>query len=333
MTTIPEGWTLSASAFNWTPEVIAAERTAADIAVGIAAAGIATAIEIEAGQVWRGFPSPSSVEAESLRDDLAVVGASVSIVGASIDDWTPDARRRTPQERRDFLVPQLRAARAAGATGVRVPIGQPGRELLVELLPVLHELDLVLFEEAQGQQTPDSAAHAAAYDAIAELDDPHVRLLIDISMLMPSLPESYLEQLRRGGVSEGLLRRLATEWRAPETHDAVIATLRAGEVPPAVHTMFMNLIVRFGRSDAREIASVLPLTRGIHLKFWDLDDSDGRVSSPIREISRELARAGFRGTLCSEWGGHEWIDDLSPADATRAHLDLARAAISAGVAA
>ena len=68
------------------------------------------------------------------------------------------------------------------------------------------------------------------------------------------------------------------------------------------------------------------LVSGVHLKFWDLDDSDGRISNPIREISSELAAVGFTGTLCSEWGGHEWIDSLTPEQATRAHLALAREA-------
>jgi hypothetical protein len=147
-------------------------------------------------------------------------------------------------------------------------------------------------------------------------------------MLMPSLPESYLEELRRGGVEEALLSRLSTAWQDAETHDAVIAALRAGSVPPAVHTMFMNLLVRFGRSEAADLRDVLPLTAGVHLKFWDLDDADGRISRPITELGRELRTAGFTGTLCSEWGGHEWIDDISPDDATRRHLDLAQWALA-----
>ncbi|MFD5214278.1 restriction endonuclease subunit R [Microbacterium sp. NPDC058345] len=326
---LPEDWTLTASAFNWTPDVIRAERTAEDIAVSVVADGIASAIEVEAGQVWRGFPSPTTAEASALRERLAAAGGRVSIVGGSIDDWTSDGRRRTDQERYDFLVPQLHAAHHAGAIGVRLPIGQSGPRLLARLLPLLHDLDLVLFEEAQGQQDPRSDGYRDAFETIAALDDPHVRLLIDISMLMPSLPDSYLEVLRRGGVDGALLARLRTAWRDPETHDAVIDALRSGSVPPAVHTMFMNLVVRFGRSEASDLRDVLPWTAGVHLKFWDLDDTDGRITRPIAELGRELRVAGFAGTLCSEWGGHEWIEDATAVDATRRHLDLARSALVA----
>lgn len=325
--TTPAGWTLSASAFNWTPEVIRAERPADDIAVGIVAEGIAEAIEIEAGQVWPSFPDPSHADVDRLGERLAAAGGAVTIVGASLDDWALPSRRRTEGERLAFLAPQLRAAARLGARGVRVPFGQAGPALLRLVQPVLEELDVVLYEEIQGQQTLDVPAVAANLELLHELDDPRIRTLIDISMLMPSLPPSYLDELRRGGVDDDLLTRLEHEWRAPETHGAVIAALRSGLVPPTAHTLFMNLLVRFGRSDVADLEPLLPLTAGVHLKFWDLDDSDGRVSQPISDIGAALRRTGFTGTLTSEWGGHEWLD-ADPATMTRAHLALARRALS-----
>ncbi|MET0781063.1 MAG: hypothetical protein ABWZ16_06060, partial [Microbacterium sp.] len=281
---LPANWTPAASAFNWTPEVIRAERAAPDIAVGIVADGVAPVIELEPGQLWRSFPATADAEVDALRAELDAIGGSVSIVGASLDDWISPTLRRTEAERFAFLLPQLRAAKRVGAAGVRLPIGQAGEPLLRRLVPVLHELDLVLFEEIQGQQTPDSAAARGAIETIAGLDDPHVRLLVDISMLMPSLPPSYLDLLRAGGVPETLLQRLTTDWQDPATNSAVIDLLRSGGVPPQVHTAFMNLLVRFGRSDAADLRGVLPLVGAFHLKFWDLDDTDGRVSQPIRDL-------------------------------------------------
>ncbi|WP_285136529.1 restriction endonuclease subunit R [Microbacterium sp. lyk4-40-TSB-66] len=320
---LPAGWTLSASAFNLTPEVIRAERTAPDLALSLVEGGTASAIEIELGQTWRGFPSPPPTETTDFRDRLAAAGGGVSIVGVSIDEFDR-GRRRTDAERRAFLEPQLRAAASTGAAGVRLPIGQAGA-LLDGLVPLLDELDLVLYEEAQGHETP--TARAAAYDRIGELDTPRVRLLLDISMLMPALPVTYLDRLERGGLPADLLRRLRDEWRDPATQDAVVALLRAGGVPGPVHTLYMNLLVRFGRSEASDLASVLPVIGAAHLKFWDLDDADGRVTRPIRDVGAALRGTGFAGTLCSEWGGQEWLDD-DPWQMTERHLALAREALA-----
>lgn len=320
---LPTGWTLSASAFNLTPEVIRAERSAPDLALSLVERGLAREIEIELGQMWRGFPAPATADAEALRDRLAAAGGRVSIVGVSIDEFDR-GRRRTDAERRAFLEPQLRAAAAVGAAGVRLPIGQAGT-LLEGLVPLLEELDLVLFEEAQGHETP--AARPAAYERIAELDTPHVRLLLDISMLMPALPVTYLERLDHAGLPTDLVRRLREEWRDPATHDAVLDVLRTGAVPAPVHTLYMNLLVRFGRARVSDLASVLPLLGAVHLKFWDLDDADHRLSDPLRDVGAALAATGFTGTLCSEWGGQEWLDD-DPWEMTSRHLSLVAGALS-----
>ncbi|MEV8240500.1 restriction endonuclease subunit R [Microbacterium testaceum] len=320
---LPEGWTLSASAFNLTPEVIRAARSAPDLALTLVERGIASAVEIELGQMWRGFPAPPTRDVEAFHDRLAAEGGRVSIVGVSIDEYDR-GRRRTDAERRAFLEPQLRAAASVGAAGVRLPIGQAGA-ILDDLVPLLEDLDLVLFEEAQGHETP--AARPEDYDRIAELDTPHVRLLLDISMLMPALPVTYLERLERGGIPADLVGRLRDEWREPATHDAVIGLLRSGGVPGPVHTLYMNLLVRFGRAHVSDLASVLPLLGAAHLKFWDLDDADHRISHPLRDVGTALAATGFTGTLCSEWGGQEWLDD-DPWEMTSRHLSLAAGALS-----
>ncbi|MGR0219984.1 hypothetical protein [Agromyces sp. ZXT2-6] len=328
---LPTGWTLAASAFNWTPEVVRAEQPAADIAVGVVRDGVASVIEIEPGQMWRSFPVPAGDEVDAFRTALDAAGGTVSIAGASLDDWTPDRRRRDDDDRLAFLLPQLHAAQRVGASGVRLPIGQAGPALLARVLPVLHELDLVLYEEAQGRQTPDDPETARALDAIAALDDPHVRVLVDCSMLMPALPVTYLDALEAAGLDRSLIDRLAAGWHDPATVGLLMSTLRAGAVPPHAHALFMDMLVRFGRSDAAVLRDILPLVGAFHLKFWDLDDADGRITQPIRDLGTVLAGSDFTGTLCSEWGGHEWLD-ADAADMTRRHLALASDSLAEGAA-
>ena len=323
---LPAGWVLTASSFNWTPEMIAGDRDAVDIAVGIVEDGLAAEIEAEPGQLWRSFPGRSEADAANFGGRLAAADGRVSILGASIDDWSPQGTRRTDDERFAFLLPQIEIAHQLGARGVRLPIGQAGRPLLERLLPILHDTGLTLFEEIQGSQTPGSPQAGAAIDQIVGIDDPHIRLLVDISMFMPAVPESYLARLEAGGVPSELIEVLRHHWRDPATVDAIVGLLRSGGVPAPVHTLYMDMLVRFGRSNATVIADVLPWIGAFHLKFWDLDDSDDRVSGPIRDLAALLRGREFDGTLCSEWGGHEWLDD-DPTTITRDHLALARRAL------
>ena len=121
-------------------------------------------------------------------------------------------------------------------------------------------------------------------------------------MLMPALPTTYLEQLAEAGLPQDLLTRLADEWRDPATTGAVVALLRSGAVPPAIHTLYMNLLVRFGRSDATDLRGILPLVGAFHLKFWDLDDADGRVSAPIRDLGARARRLRTSPARCAASG-------------------------------
>lgn len=326
---LPDGWRLAVTSFSWTPEIVRAERDAVEIAAGIVESGVADAIELEAGQTWRGFPAPTDAEADGLRDRLAAAGGSVTILGASLDDWDGPARRRDDDERLAFLLPQLRAAQRVGAEGVRLPLGQAGPALIRRLLPHLDEHDLVLYEEAQGPQDPASPPHDAAFAHIAELGSDRVRVLLDTSMLMPAVPPSHLARLEEGGLDRALVERIGSAWRDADTDRAVRAALADGSVPPELRTHYMDLLVRFGRTRVADLGPILPLVGAVHLKFWDLDDTDGRISEPIRELAGALEAAGFAGTLCSEWGGHAWIDDLTPADATSRHLGLVREAVMA----
>ncbi len=50
------------------------------------------------------------------------------------------------------------------------------------------------------------------------------------------------------------------------------------------------------------------------------------MSAPIRSVGELLRGTDFAGTLCSEWGGHEWLDD-DAMTMTRDHLALARRAL------
>ena len=133
---------------------------------------------------------------------------------------------------------QLRTAHDLGAEGVRLPIGQAGPALLHRVLPVLHKLGLTLYEELQGQQTPDTPPVARAIDDIAALDDPRVRLLVDTSMFMPALPVSYLAALAPS-IPGGLLTTLADAWLEAETLAAIAdfmwlarTTVKTATAPP-----------------------------------------------------------------------------------------------------
>ncbi|MGN7950344.1 restriction endonuclease subunit R [Microbacterium sp. 22215] len=320
----------SANAFNWTEQVIAADISATDVILR-AAQTVSSVLELEPGQLWPTFPSPTDTDLDAFRAELDAVGARVSIVGASIDEWSSTTTRRTTDQRMGFLLPQLRAAHRLGARGIRLPLGQAGAVLHELLLPHLHDLDLILFEEIQGAQRPDVPNVAAALDAIANAEDPRIRLLIDTSMTMPALPVTYLERLRRVGVPSDLVRHVDRNWLDPSVLEPVRELLRSGTLPAHVRPLCLNMLTRFGRSTVADLVSLLPIVGAFHVKFWDLEDESKRVSQPVIELGALVSGNSFSGWLCSEWGGFEWMDDADADDVTRRHQQLVKMAVLSSI--
>lgn len=320
------GWAPAASSFSWAPEVLRAERTPREIAVAMA--GLAPLLELEAGQCFRSFPAMAEHEVQRMREALDATGARVGVLGLGLDDHLTLRTRRTLEERMAFLAPQLRAAGILGARGVRLPLGQAGPALLERMLPLLEEHDLVLLEEIQGAQDPADPPVAEALAEIASRDPARIRLLLDTSMVMPAPPVSYLDVLERAGAGGATVRAAAESWSDPAGRQILRRHLAEGRVPPPVVPLCMTLLVRFGTRTVDDLEPLLPLLGAVHLKFWDLEDEDGRVSAPLRALGAALRRHRFSGPLCSEWGGHDWLAE-DPATMTAAHLRLAGTAMTA----
>jgi hypothetical protein len=90
---------------------------------------------------------------------------------------------------------------------------------------------------------------------------------------------------------------------------------------------------RFGASQIADWLPAFPWVRGVHLKFWDVDDDAGRITGPIRELAASLERLGYVGDYTSEWGGHQWMSlPTGWYDMTVAHRKLWETAVEGAAA-
>jgi hypothetical protein len=183
-------------------------------------------------------------------------------------------------------------------------------------------------EEVQGPCRPDSEQLHRRLELVESLATERVRFLLDLSLCMPALPTSYVEALHRHGAAPALIESLREAWTAAD-HHAVTALLRAeldATESPQLASLYVTPLTRFGCTTVADWRWFLPSVAAVHLKYWDLDDRDGAVSTPIRDLRAALADLGFSGTFCSEWGGHEWMPDADPFAMTMGHRRLFDAA-------
>ena len=313
--------------FSFTGTLLDARQRPDQILGAVLDAGLGRRIEIDAPQHFRSYPAFDDAELDRTREVLERYGARLSVLGCYLDASPAPGVFLDHTRSVDLLARQIRAARRLGAWGVRLGLGYVPAAVLTALVPVLEETGVVWVEEVQGPCRPDGEPVQQRLELVDSLATDRVRFLLDLSLCMPALPTSYVDALRRHGAAPALIDRLQEAWNAAD-HHAVAALLRAelDTADAALASLYITPLTRFGCSTVAEWRWFLPHVAAVHLKYWDLDDSGGAVSTPIRELRAALANARFAGTYCSEWGGHEWMPDADPLAMTRGHRHLFDAA-------
>ncbi|HEY7274048.1 MAG TPA: hypothetical protein VH502_15050 [Actinoplanes sp.] len=314
--------------FSFTGVLLEARRRPDEILTGILEDGMARRIEIDAPQHFRSYPAFEDAELGRTRDLLEQYGARLSVLGCYHDASPAAGVFLGHNQSVDLLERQIRAARRLGAWGVRLGLGYVPEPVLTELVPILEAADMVWVEEVQGPCRPDSEQLLRRLELVESLATDHVRFLLDLSLCMPALPTSYVEALDRHGATPALIASLQDAWAAAD-HRAAATLLRAelaAARSPQLASLYVTPLTRFGCTTVADWRWFLPNVAAVHLKYWDLDDRNGAVSTPIRDLRAALADIDFAGTFCSEWGGHEWMSDADPAAMTRGHRHLFDAA-------
>jgi hypothetical protein len=124
-------------------------------------------------------------------------------------------------------------------------------------------------------------------------------------------------------VPEDLIERVAVAFPAHRVAPEVAPRLADPALSPAARSLLITAMIRFGARapdqwlrHARWIASV-------HLKWWDLESAAADLAGGVGVLLDGLVADGFTGTVCSEWGGHEWEPlEVSAAVQSDAHHRL-----------
>ncbi|BDZ44132.1 hypothetical protein [Naasia aerilata] len=312
--------------YSFTNELMSGSATPDELVGEVVESGVATAVEVDGAQHFPTFPDISADDAARTRDAYALAGATPTMLGIYADIRIDRRGPRSPDEQREFVLRQLEAAATVGFFGARVGLGALAPDLVVSLVPDLERLGVRLLEEVQGGARPDSPAIDRHRELRSRLGTDALGFVFDSSLVMAGFPVTWRESLLASGATDRLLDATEELWREggkdawsrvrelAEPHALSSAALRRLEMP----------FRRFGCSSVGEWAEFLAETDSVHLKYWDLEDDDERVSAPTRAIRKTLASAGYTGYICSEWGGHDWLeaDTNSAFDMTRRHRDL-----------
>ena len=303
--------------FSMTSQLLQGDQGPDELLRSVADTVVCSAIEVDAPQHFRGYPwqvadrKPGAGEWEDFRALADSLGVRPTLLGIYGD---PALRRESLlslDESVDYIDGQLAAAAAMGFEGTRIAFGL-APELLGPLADCAERHGVSLLQEVQGGLRPDSESFQQQVQAVDGIGSPALGFVFDLSACTPELPVTYLTALRREGVPLEAVDYLEADWpdSTPDSLKAGLEHRLSGvDLARGARARLSMVFGRFGNTRVADWRELLPSVRGVHLKYWDLDDAGGRVSKPMAELGQELHVAGYRGALTSEWGGHEWLPD------------------------
>ncbi|MDH2444863.1 hypothetical protein QDR37_12980 [Amnibacterium sp. CER49] len=316
---------LAATLFSFTNELLAAEHPPDALLDGLLRAEPDVAVEIDAAQHLRSYPLLDLDEVRRTAAVVAAAGGSASLLGAGADVAPGPGPLASDDERLAQLRSQVAAASALGAEGLRIPFGVLGWDVLAAAAADAREAGVLILEEVQGPADPAGGAIASRIDDLERTGETAVRLLLDTSALMSGLPPSYVDAVRAEGVPGELLDRLADALAERRVAPVVLPALGDDSLTPAAHALLITALTRFGAAPASAWLPLAPWIAAVHVKWWDLESAARDLAGEAGAVIDGLLAAGLPGTVCSEWGGHEWQGlEVAARDQVAAHLTLLR---------
>ena len=298
---------LGTTLFSFTNEWLRRMYTFDGLIEKVAELKLEPAVEVVGFQSIRGFPDVSDEFARHFRDRLDHYELIPSCLGANCDIGRRRDRLMSEDEILDYVGRQIVSAKKLGFPVMRIQIFI-GPKLFEKIVPLAEKAGVHVASELHsplGVDHPDVVAMRECYDRIGS---EFIGFIPDFSSTMTRPPNSYWDELRSAGASEGLIEAAQGIWLTdrpnPEKYAALAdAGARFGGGPGVIGQLNLAMTM-FGHMPVARLAELLPYTRHIHGKFYEVDASGSEPSIPYPELMDLLKKQGYHGTISAEWEGH-----------------------------
>jgi hypothetical protein len=297
----------------------------------IAARGIGPHLEVIGFQSFRGFPMVGEAEAEAFRAKVAELGLKPSCLGINADQEIRRGRISSMEDLVAYHEPQMRVAAQLGFPVVRYQYGA-GPEVIRRLAPLAEDLGLKLGLELHAPQHashPDVLAYREMY---AQVNSPALGWIPDFSATTRQVPPTYLEHLRGRGVPDAVIALALEYWSAVGETPVRMAGFRdkaeALGYSQLQYGPLMLIFPMFGRADPLSWNELMDDVVHIHGKFFGFDAEGREEAIDYETILPLFKRAGYTGTMSSEWEGHMY-STASAFDLVEQHQAMVRRVLAA----
>ncbi len=303
---------LGVTLYSFTNEWRQASHTLEQLVERVANLGLGPAIEVVGFQSFRTYPDVTDEFASHFRAILARYQLIPSCLGANCDIGRHRDRLMTSAEILSYLERQITSAKKLGFPVMRIQ-AFVGPKIFEAIAPLAESAGVHVACELHSPLSVDNPEVVALRECFDRVGSAYIGFIPDFSSVMTNPPNFFWARLRADGASEGLIEAVKSIWLTDASNPEKFAALaeagaryKANEV---VSRQLNTAMTMFGHMPVDNLAALLPYTRHIHGKFYEVDASGNETSISYPGILALLTREGYRGTISAEWEGHAFTHE------------------------
>jgi sugar phosphate isomerase/epimerase len=205
-------------------------------------------------------------------------------------------------------------------------------DVMEALLPVAEKANVKLGLEVHSHHSPRHVEMQAHLERYEKLNSGYLGFVPDFGATTVGMPPSLLEKYRKTGVPEDMIKELLDLWQVHHAEgapkDGRTQGMRMGQVAgiaakygfgETAIDYAINHCGLFGHADPSEWADIMHLVWHTHGKFFGMDANGDEPTTPLVDILKVYADAGYTGSISSEYEGFHWDNWSNPFDQVDGH--------------
>ena len=331
MSELKQGHLQGTTLYSYTRMFHQREMTMEELIREVARRGQGPGLEVIGFQSIRNFPNPGDEFIGKFKDLIAELGLIPTSLAVNADLGLRRDRLLTHDEMIAYMAAQINLASKLGFPVARVQISMTP-DVMEALLPVAEKANVKLGLEVHSHHSPRHVEMQAHLERYEKLNSGYLGFVPDFGATTVGMPPSLLEKYRKTGVPEDMIKELLDLWQVHHAEgapkDGRTQGMRMGQVAGIASKYgfgetaidyAINHCGLFGHADPSEWADIMHLVWHTHGKFFGMDANGDEPTTPLVDILKVYADAGYTGSISSEYEGFHWDNWSNPFDQVDGH--------------
>ncbi|WP_246027255.1 sugar phosphate isomerase/epimerase family protein [Novosphingobium umbonatum] len=300
------------SLYSFQEEMFLGRMSVEDVVAFGASIG-AKGIEILPEQNMPTFPNITDQQIGEWQDMLARHGAHFTCYDMFLDTKRRKDRLMSDEEQVESIHRDLVLCNRLGIKNMRILIFvRP--DILEKCVPMAEKLDVHMGVEVHAPWYLDHAWILRTIEVADRLKTKHLGILPDMGIFMKHYPPAFRARFERQGARPEVTQFIVDQHEQKVMCEYTIYEVAVKMQGNKAEVAMAETLRHAPYANPKRIGDFAPYFRHIQAKFYEMNEDYTDPALAYDEVIPELVKAGWEGTLSSEYEGNRWIQDVHEVD-------------------